>query len=152
MPVLRIVPLSRSQMVEFVAIHHRHHRPPQGDKFRVGVTSDGTLVGVAVVGRPVSRHLDDGTALEITRICTLPDCPKNAVSMMVGRLCRASEAVGYSDIYTYILDSEHGTSMLASGFTNQGEAGGGQWSCESRPRRVSETPQKKQRFHKKLNP
>ena len=28
------------------------------------------LVGVAVVGRPVARHLDDGLTLEITRVAT----------------------------------------------------------------------------------
>ncbi len=31
---------------------------------------DGELVGVIIAGRPVSRYLDDGFTLEVTRLCT----------------------------------------------------------------------------------
>jgi Phage integrase, N-terminal SAM-like domain len=36
-------------------------------KFAVGVADAGTLVGVATVGRPVARALDDGLTVEVTR-------------------------------------------------------------------------------------
>lgn len=46
--------------------HHRHHDASRGHKFSLGViTDDGTLVGVAITGRPVARHFDDGLTLEV---------------------------------------------------------------------------------------
>ncbi|MFF7532971.1 XF1762 family protein [Streptomyces bobili] len=50
---------------------HRHHARPQGHKFSIGLLdATGTRVGVAIVGRPVARHLDDGWTLEVTRPAT----------------------------------------------------------------------------------
>ncbi|WP_372476957.1 XF1762 family protein [Streptomyces olivaceus] len=40
---------------------HRHHPPPAGPIFAVGAADEtGILRAVAIVGRPVARHLDDG--------------------------------------------------------------------------------------------
>jgi len=73
---LRTVPVTFAQAREFVSDWHRHHRPPVGHKYSLGVADDrDVLVGVAVVGRPVARHLDDGLTLPAPtdiRICAMP--------------------------------------------------------------------------------
>jgi hypothetical protein len=50
--------------------HHRHHPPPRSHKLSVAVEECGQVVGVAIVGRPVVRHLGGGFTLEVTRCCT----------------------------------------------------------------------------------
>lgn len=102
-------------------------------KFCIGLESaTGELIGVVVVGRPVARKLDDGFRCEVTRLCT--DGSKNACSMLYAAARRASFAMGFTEIITYILDSESGASLKASGWELVGNAGGGTWSCKSRPR------------------
>lgn len=129
---LHLVPLTQREAVRFIARHHRHHRPPRGDVIRVGVADDGALVGVATAGRPVSRHLDDGRTLEVTRVAT--DGTRNACSALYGAIRRAAVALGYTRLVTYTLAEEEGASLRASGWTDEGEAGSGSWSRPSRPR------------------
>ena len=62
-----LVPISLKDANAFVAEHHRHHRPVVGHKFSIGCAQDGKLVGVAIIGRPVSRYLDNGLTLEVNR-------------------------------------------------------------------------------------
>ena len=62
--MLELIPMSLAAANGFVAEHHRHHKPVRGHKFSLGCMVDGRLVGVAIVGRPVSRYLDDGLTLE----------------------------------------------------------------------------------------
>ena len=57
---LKAVPISLKNANEFVMELHRHHAKVQGHKFSVAAEKNGKLVGVAIIGRPVSRHLDDG--------------------------------------------------------------------------------------------
>ena len=83
-PDIRLVPVTFRDACEFVQAWHRHHRPPVGHKFSVGVASGDTLVGVAMVGRPVARHLDDGLTLEVN--CTATDGTKNVNSMLLSDL------------------------------------------------------------------
>ncbi|MCO5213672.1 MAG: hypothetical protein M9936_28570 [Caldilinea sp.] len=106
---------------EFVRRHHRHHRPTPGAIFCVGVADD-ELRGVAIVGRPVARKLDDGQTVEINRVCT--DGTHNACSMLLGAVRRAARALGYARVITYTLPSEGGASLRAAGYKLDGEAGG----------------------------
>src|SRR5947207_3018430 len=62
---LELVPITLVEANDFVARLHRHHEPVVGSKFQVAVAFGGEVVGVAIVGRPVSRHLDDGWTLEV---------------------------------------------------------------------------------------
>ena len=82
--MLELVPISLKEANAFVAQHHRHHRPVTGHKFSVAAAVngalDGEIVGVAIVGRPVSRYLDDGWTLEVNRLCT--DGTRNACSFL----------------------------------------------------------------------
>src|SRR5438105_3083563 len=84
---LTVVPLTLKSANAFVAKHHRHHKPVIGHKFSVGVVDDdGTLHGVAIVGRPIARAFDDGTTAEVTRTCT--DGTPNANSALYGAAWR----------------------------------------------------------------
>lgn len=92
----------------FVLERHRHHRPVQGAKFALAVTlSDSDLIrGVAIVGRSVARHLEDGWTLEVTRLCT--DSTPNACSKLYGAAWQAARALGYIRLITYTLPEEGG--------------------------------------------
>ena len=123
---LEIRPITFNVACQFVSMHHRHHKPSVGCKFCIGVFDGERMVGCAVCGRPVSRHLDNGLTLEITRLCT--DGTKNACSMLYGACCRVAKAMGYKKAITYILKSENGSSLRASNFKCEGEAGGPEWT------------------------
>lgn len=112
---LEVVPVTFRQASEFVERHHRHHEPPRGTKFCIGVRDeDGQLRGVAMVGRPVARALDDGRTAEVNRTCT-DGCP-NANSALYGAAWRAARAMGYLRLVTYTQESESGASLRGAGF------------------------------------
>ena len=129
---MQVVPIDFAEAAAFVKQHHRHHKPPIGHKFSIAASHEGEIVAVAMVGRPVSRHLDDGWTLEVNRVAS--DGSRNANSMLYGAAWRAARAMGYRRLVTYTLQSEGGASMRGAGWRCVGEAGGGSWSCESRPR------------------
>lgn len=131
---LKAVPISLKNANEFVMELHRHHAKVQGHKFSVAAEKNGKLVGVAIIGRPVSRHLDDGNTLEITRLCT--DGTKNVCSFLYSKATRIAKEMGYAKIITYTLQSENGTSLISSGWVCEGKAGGGTWKRENRPRQM----------------
>lgn len=96
---LHLVPVSFADACGFVAMHHRHHRPPQGCKFVVGVADANALLrGVLIAGRPVARLFNDGMTLEVTRVAT--DGTSNANSMLYGAARRACSALGYRRLIT----------------------------------------------------
>lgn len=131
---LTIVPVTFRQPCAFVAAHHRHHSPPRRMKFALGVAAHGDLVGVATVGRPVARHLDDGYTAEVTR--TRIDGTPNTNSMLLGAAWRQASAMGYHMLITYTQVDESGASVRAVGFARVAElpARPG-WHTPSRPRR-----------------
>lgn len=144
-PGLALIPVSLRQACQYIAENHRHHKPPTGAKFALGVGSGGHLAGVATVGRPVSRHLDDLTTLEVTRVAT--DGTANACSMLLGAAVRAARAIGYRRLYSYTLATEPGTSLRAAGFRlDNARAGGGSWSRARRARTDSHPVEAKQRW------
>ena len=146
--MLKLIPISLKDANAFVAAHHRHHKPVVGHKFSLGCTQDGKLVGVAIVGRPVSRYLDDGTTLEVNRLCTTGE--KNVCSFLYGAAARAAKALGYQKIITYTLDSEPGTSLRAAGWSCAGLAGGKRWTGRRRPAADLYPAQMKLRYEKSL--
>lgn len=129
---LTIERLELAEANAFVRQHHRHHKPVVGHLFSIGAALDGQIVGVAIVGRPVARGRDDGVTAEITRLAT--DGTKNACSFLYGAAARATFALGFKRIGTYILASEPGTSLTAAGWRKIAEVRGRSWSCASRPR------------------
>lgn len=119
----------------FVTQYHRHHKPVVGHKFSLAVIDEVEQIrGVAIVGRPVARHLDNGLTLEVNRVAT-DGCP-NACSALYGAARRAAFALGYKKLITYVLDTEPGTSLNGAGWKCIGKAGGGSWDTptSNRPR------------------
>ncbi len=133
-PRLRIVPVRFRDAAGFVAMWHRHHAPPVGCKFALGVADENNVLrGVAIVGRPVARHLDNGTTLEVTRVAT--DGAPNAGSMLYAAAWRAAKALGYCRLVTYTQADESGATVRAAGWRVLAErpARAG-WDRPSRPR------------------
>ena len=144
---LLTIPVSLDEANAFVRDHHRHHDEVVGHKFSIGAAVDGSLAGVVIVGRPVARGRQDGRTLEVTRLCT--DGVKrptgrvnrrgeptfiNVPSFLYGRALRATFALGYARLGTYIRADENGTSLIAAGWRLVGETRGRSWDCQSRPR------------------
>jgi hypothetical protein len=146
---MELTPISIKAAKAFVDKHHRHHKPPLCGLFAVAVSDGGGVVAVAIIGRPVSRMLEDGYTAEVTRMCAL-DGAKNACSMLYGAAWRACRALGYKRLVTYTLKSEGGASLRASGYREVGAAGGGSWSCPSRPRLDKHPLQEKIRWQREV--
>jgi hypothetical protein len=117
----------------FVSEHHRHHTPPVGHLFSIGAYRGGELVGVVIVGRPVSRVRDDGQTAEVTRLC-VREGERNACSFLYGKAARAALAMGFRRIGTYTLARESGASLRAAGWVVVSEVKGRSWDTPSRPR------------------
>ena len=147
--MLKTVPVSLKAANAFVAEHHRHHKPVVGHKFSIGCAQDGRLVGVAIMGRPVSRYLDNGLTLEVNRLCTTGE--KNVCSMLYAAAARAAKAMGSHNIITYTLDTEPGISLRAAGWVCAGPAGGERWTGQRRPAVDLYPAQKKLRYEKMLS-
>jgi hypothetical protein len=142
---VEIVPVSIQDARAYVAQHHRHHKAPLSGLFAVGAAEQGRIVGVAIVGRPVARMLQDGWTAEITRVAT--DGSKNACSMLYGACRRAALALGWRRLVTYTLPEEGGASLRAAGWRVVAErTGGGSWSREQRPRVDKHPTQQKIRW------
>ena len=148
---LRAVPLTLKQANDYVSEHHRHHKPCQGHRFSIGaVNADGELVGAVIVGRPVSRHYDHYSTAEVVRLVT--NGTKNACSFLYGAAARAAKAMGFRYIQTYILETEPGTSLRASGWSEAGTLPSKQWKhSDGRARRTDQPTCPKTRFVKPLN-
>jgi hypothetical protein len=138
---LTLQPITLRDACAYVAKTHRHHRPPQGGKFAVAAACCDRVCGVAIVGRPVARHLDDGFTAEVTRCAT--DGTRNACSFLYRAAWRSARGMGYLRLITYTMPAEGGASLRASGFTLLGECGGGEWNRQGRPRRPAALPGQK---------
>ena len=145
---MQAVPLELSTANEFVASFHRHHDPVHRDKFRIGASQNGKLVGVVQVGRPVSRMLDDGKTVEVVRLCT--DGTKDVCSFLYSKAARIAKEMGYEKIITYILCTETGASLRACGWKEECTATGGHWSRPSRKRTTTAPTVPKKRYAKYL--
>jgi len=144
---LMITPINLDEANAFVEQHHRHHKPVPGAKFCVAVSQEDEVKGVAIVGRPVSRVLDDGWTLEVNRCCT--DGTRNACSMLYATAWKAAKAMGYTSLITYTLESEGGSSLRGAGWRCVGKATtriGQGWNVKSRPRVDTHPLQQKLRW------
>lgn len=146
---LEIVPIGLKGARAYVAHYHRHNIAPVGGKFAIAVMDGADLHGVAICGRPVSRHLDDGRTLEIYRNCT--DGTRNACSKLYGACLRIARNMGYHRVITYTLESENGASLKASNFVCEGEAGGEKWTGSRKRDYYVSPPEKKRRWVYRLN-
>ena len=144
---LAVTPINLDEANAFVEQHHRHHKPVPGAKFCVAVSKDDEVRGVVIVGRPVSRHIDDGWTLEVKRCCT--DGTRNACSMLYATAWKAAKAMGYTSLITYTMESEGGASLRGAGWRCVGKATtriGQGWNVKSRPRVDTHPLQQKLRW------
>ena len=126
----------------------------RGHRFSIGLQdeSNQTLVGAVVVGRPVARGCDPYMTAEVTRLVS--DGTKNACSMLYSAAARAAKAMGFEKIQTYILESEPGTSLRASGWKMETVTAGGDWNhskANAGTRRTDQPMEPKQRWSLVLN-
>lgn len=134
--MLKAKPITRGEANHFILKHHRHHKPSVGYKFAIACMDGAHLCGVAICGRPVSRRLDDGLTIELTRLCT--DGTKHAASFLIARSARIAREMGYEKIITYTLESETGVSFIAAGWTHDGSGFGGEaWNSSGAIERTS---------------
>lgn len=151
-PKFITMPLTLAQANTFIAAMHRHHKPAQGHRFSIGVLDrERTLVGVAIVGRPVARGCDPYYTAEVTRLCTNGE--KNACSFLYAASARVCKEMGFTKIQTYILDSEPGVTLTAAGWEHEADTPGGDWnqSAAYKGKRRTDQPQcAKQRWGKQL--
>ena len=130
---LYVRPLTLKKANAYIEEHHRHHKKVQGHRFSIGAYKDGALVGVAVVGRPLSQSFDFEKVAEVTRLCTNGD--KNVCSLLYSACARAAKGMGFESIQTYILEEELGTSLKASGWVFDYTTSGATWNRKNRPRK-----------------
>ena len=64
---------------------HRHHGKVVGHKWSLAAYKDGRLCGVAIVGRPTGRYLDNGSTLEESPDGTRNDTPPSPCSSLFSR-------------------------------------------------------------------
>jgi|SRR5579863_45719 len=130
------IPVSLFQANCFVELHHPHHKPVRFHKYSIGAATNGKLVGVCIVNRPVNLRMDDGLTLELARLCT--DGTPNACSFLLSRAARAATALGYERIQTYTLAEEmmksRGASLWAAGLLFSHVSRGGTWNIRLRRR------------------
>jgi hypothetical protein len=129
------VPLGRTEANAFILSYHRHNKPVPGAKFAIGASDGSRLVGVAIVGRPAARALDDGGTAEVTRCCVLDDAPKGACSFLYSRCWRAWSAMGGQRLVTYTLQTESGASLRGAGWRTVGLCPSRRQGWENRPGR-----------------
>jgi hypothetical protein len=133
----------RSEVFDEINRHHKHHKAPPGWKFGVAVYNGAARVGVAVVGRPVARKIQEAepSTLEVTRICTWGDTRlrRNAVSKLLALCVREARKLGARKLITYTLESESGSSLKASNWRPVARTKGGSWDRPGR-RRVDKAP------------
>lgn len=146
---LKVRPCTLSQANEHVSTLHRHHKKAQGHRFSICAMDGDKIVGVCIVGRPVSASSDQYLIAEVTRLCT--DGTKNACSILYAAAARAAEAMGYDKIQTYTLPEEGGASLRACGWIYDGTSSGNSWTTNKRKRNADADGVVKSRWIRNFN-
>lgn len=145
---MKLAPCTVKAALKQVREWHRHLPELQGGLFAAQcIDDDGNCLGVAVAGNPAQEWQGTGRIV-ISRVAT--SGAENACSMLYGALCRAAKALGYSEVWTYTLPTEPGTSLRAAGFIDMGMSDGGEHSRKSRLRKPAKHPEPKRRWVRKL--
>ena len=113
---ITIIPCSIQEANKYVANFHRHNKPVTMARFAVGASDGAQLVGVAIVGLPVSRELMDGFTVEVSRCCVVDGSPLGTCSALYAACWRAAKAMGWRRLVTYTLQSESGASLRGAGW------------------------------------
>jgi len=110
-----LAPITVKAALKQVKAWHRHLPDLQGGLFAVQVVDEAArCIGVGVVGNPARAWQGTARAI-ISRVAT--EGHENACSQIYGALARAAKALGYSEVWTYTLPGEPGTSLRARNLT-----------------------------------
>ena len=136
--MIQAAPLTLREANAFVEQFHRHsgRTSRDGGKFAIAAEVDGMIVGVAIVGRPISRLIgQDRFAGEVLRTCVSPDAPRNVNSFLYGACWRAWRAMGGRRLVTYTLQLESGESLRGAGWKVLAETKGSTSGWDRKGRR-----------------
>jgi hypothetical protein len=133
---MNVMPITLREANDFVEQFHRHSNRTarDGGKFAIGAGDGEQMFGVAIVGRPLARMLNDSYTAEVLRVCSKPDAPKNVCSFLYGRCWRVWQAMGGRRLVTYTLQTESGSSLKGAGWKIMGETKPGGWARDGRER------------------
>jgi hypothetical protein len=145
---MRARPTTLKEANAFVGAVHRHHDEVVGHRFSFGCEVDGKLVGTVIVGRPVAPKTDQYEIAEVTRLCT--DGTPNACSFLYSAAAKICKIMGFKRIQTFILPTESGVSLKASGWTFDGICHSSKNGFTTRPNRKSDYRGPKHRWIKQL--
>ena len=122
---MNLKPVTLREANDFVEQFHRHNgrTSRNGGKFAIGVEDNGELIGVAIVGNPLSATFMDGVTAEVLRVCISPkgQGQRGPCSMLYSASWRAWKAMGGRRLITYTLKSESGSSLKGAGWKVVGE-------------------------------
>ena len=140
---------NRKRVNDFLSAYHYLGKLPIW-KIAFGLLSeenDIELIGVVVIGLPLSRYLMKEKYLEIRRLC-LHNAPKNSGSFLIGYALRWCKKNGYNKVVTYADPSvgHEGKIYLAANFKMDGYTSGGSWKGKNRENRQVRYTGKKIRF------
>ena len=116
---LEIVPVTLKLANDFVSEFHRHNgrTSRNGGKFAIGVSNGGELLGVSIVGNPLSATCMDGYTAEVLRCCVRDHSPKGTCSKMYSRCWQIWRAMGGRKLITYTLQSESVARLRGAGWS-----------------------------------
>jgi hypothetical protein len=151
---VRLSPITVKAALRFVAEHHRHLPELQGGLFAISVQRNDVCVAVGVAGNPARVWQGTGR-INISRVAALPgenigEHKACYCGRVYGSLCRAAEALGYCEAWTYTLPHEQGRSLVGAAFWDMGLTRGGEWSRPSRQRSLAICPDAKRRWVRPL--
>ena len=134
---LTLSPISLSDAMQHTRAWHRHNPRIQGGIVAQCVLDvHGWPVGVAIIGRPVSRILQGRGYLEVVRVATTG--ARNACSMLYGWSSREARARGANGLVTYIRADEPGTTVRAAGWVHTHTTRPAKSPWQNRPNRAQQ--------------
>lgn len=135
-------PITLKAANAFVAQHHRHNKPVRGARYSIAAYEGETLIGVAIVGRPIARHMDDGMTVEVLRTCVRADVPvpRNVNSFLYSKARNVWQVWGGKRVITYTLTDESGASLRGAGWKHVADTAASTrgWASAGRPREYQE--------------
>jgi hypothetical protein len=147
---LRCIPLTLKDANKFVNQYHRHSKNCRGHRFSIGAIYKDELVGVAIIGRPIARKLDQKLIAEVLRNCVKPTAPKGTCSFLYSKAIQVWQVLGGKKVITYTLETEPGSSLKAVNFNAAAKTGFFKGGWQNRDNRREYTPIRKIRWEKSL--
>ena len=106
--------LDRAEANRLIVRWHRHSGPVLASLDYLALREGERACGVGVIGKPLSRLLDDGETLEVRRAAT--DGTRHACSAVLGALARMAARRKALRLVTYTRFGESGGSLRGAGW------------------------------------